>query len=185
MSVHPEVPPEAELIRQCREAAVPAMSRRQAAAKAGLSPSQWGDVERGRKRAGSGVIIPVQATADTLARMARTVGASPDDLAAAGREDAAQQLRDRDQDQDLRRRVAAIPGLGTIGIQNLSSAGGQELLPLIAAGLDAIQTSGLPKTARRELTAMFTAGLIHDTTRWHSELLLMLRLATTAGTQSG
>lgn len=185
MSVHPEVPPEAELIRQRREATVPAMSRRQAAAKAGVSPSQWGDVERGRKRAGSGVVVPVQATAETLARMARAVGASADDLAAAGREDAARQLRDRDQDQDLRQRIAAIPGLGTIGMQGLVNTQGQELLPLIAAGLDAIDRSDLSRTAERELTAMFTAGLIQDAARRHSELLLMLRLATTAGKQPG
>jgi transcriptional regulator with XRE-family HTH domain len=183
MSAQPDLPPEAELIQRHRESAVPAMSRRQAAAKAGISPSQWGDVERGRKRAGSGIVIPVQATAETLARMAHAVGASADDLAAAGREDAARQLRDQDQDQNLRRRLAAIPGLGTIGAQGLASPDGQELLPLIAASLDAIDRSDLTTTAKRELTAMFTAGLIHDAVRRHNELLLMLRLATTASTR--
>jgi transcriptional regulator with XRE-family HTH domain len=83
------MPPEAELIRRARERCDPAMSRRQAAATAGISPSQWSDVERGQKKAGSGVAVPVLATADTLARMARTVGATADELAAVGREDAA------------------------------------------------------------------------------------------------
>jgi len=184
LSVHPEAPPEAALIRQRREAAIPEMSRRQAAAKAGISPSQWSDVERGHKRAGPGVVVPVQATADTLARMARVVGASADNLAAAGREDAARQLRTVDLEHDLRQRIAAIPGLGTISGQSLSGTDGTELLPLIAAGLDAIERSDLPKAARRELTSMFVDNLIHDTARRHSELLLMLRLATTGSNPS-
>jgi transcriptional regulator with XRE-family HTH domain len=160
------------------------MSRRQAAAKAGISASQWSDVERGHKKAGSGVVVPVQATADTLARMARVVGASADDLAAAGREDAGRQLRTLDQERDLRLRIAAIPGLGTIGTQALSGTDGAELMPLIAAGLDAIECSELPKTAKRDLTSMFIDNLIHDSARRHSELLLMLRLAT-SGNHTG
>ena len=50
-------------------------------------------------------------------------------------------------------------------------------MPLIAAGLDAIERSDLPRNAKRELTSMFIDNLIHDTTRRHSELLLVLRLA--------
>lgn len=180
MSVHPEAPPESDLIRQRREAAVPGMSRRQAAAKAGISASQWSDVERGHKKAGSGVVVPVRATADTLARMARVAGASADDLVAAGRPDAARQLRAVEQERDLRQRIAAIPGLGVIGAQLPPDTDGKELLPLIAAGLDAIERSGLPGTARRELTSTFAGNLIHDATRRYSELLLLLRLAAGA-----
>ncbi|MGO9083176.1 MAG: helix-turn-helix domain-containing protein [Streptosporangiaceae bacterium] len=180
MSVHPAAPPEAELIRTRREAADPGLSRRQAAARAGISPPQWSDVERGSKKAGSGVVVPVQATAGTLARMARAVGATADELAAAGREDAASQLRALDTDRDLRQRIAAIPGLGTFGSHSLPAADGRELLPLIAEGLNAIEHSGLPAAARRELTSMFTASLTHDAARRHSELLLMLRLAAAA-----
>src|SRR5258707_15168029 len=69
-------PPDADLIRFRREAVVPPLSRRQAAARAGISPSQWSDVERGRKRAGPGIVIPVLATAETLAKMAMAVGVS-------------------------------------------------------------------------------------------------------------
>ncbi len=184
MSVHPETPPEADLIRHRREAAIPGTSRRQAAAKAGISASQWSDVERGHKKAGSGVVVPVLATADTLARMARVVGVSADDLAAAGRPDAAGQLRALDQERDLRQRIAAIPGLGAIGALSLPDTHGKDLLPLIAAGLDAIEGSDLPKTARRELTSLFVDNLIHDAARRHSELLLMLRLAAGAGQAS-
>src|ERR1022692_1982781 len=100
------------------------MSRRQAAAKAGISASQWSDVERGHKKAGSGVVVPVVATAETLARMVRIVGASSDDIVAAGREDAAHQLRTLEQGRDLRQRIAAIPGLGAIGAQALSRTEG-------------------------------------------------------------
>ena len=160
------------------------MSRRQAAARAGLSPSQWSDVERGHKKAGSGVVVPVRATAETLARMARAVGVSDDELAAAGREDAARELRTLGRERDLRQRIASIPGLGAANVQALSSADDSELLPLIAAGLDAIEHSELPKIAKRELTSLFVGNLIHDAARRHSELLLILRIAT-AASQSG
>ena len=184
VSVQPGPPAEAELIRRRREAAVPEMSRRQAATKAGLSPSQWSDVERGHKKAGSGVVVPVQATAETLARMARIVGVGADDLAAAGREDAARQLRAFEQDRGLRQRIAAIPGLGALTGLQLPSQSDEELLPLIAAGLDAIDHSDLPKTTKREVTSLFVDNLIHDATRRYSELLLMLRLAA-GGSQPG
>lgn len=177
MSAHPGPPEEADLIRRRREAAVPDLSRRQAAAKAGLSASQWSDVERGHKRAGTGVVVPVRATADTLARMARIVGASADDLASAGREDAARQLRASEQQRNLRQRIGAVPGLGALADLTLPDAGSEQLLPLIAAGLDAIDRSELPSTTRRELTSMFVDNLIHDAARRHTELALMLRLA--------
>lgn len=180
VSVHPEIPLESDLIRQRREAATPGMSRRQAAAKAGISASQWSDVERGHKKAGSGVVVPVRATADTLARMARVAGASADDLVAAGRPDAAHQLRAVEQERDLRQRIAAIPGLGAIGAQLPPGTDGKDLLPLIAAGLDAIERSDLPSAARRELTSTFAGNLIQDATRRYSELLLLLRLASQA-----
>ena len=59
-------------------------------------------------------MVPVRATADTLARMARVAGASADDLVAAGRPDAARQLRAVEQERDLRHRIAAIPGLARV-----------------------------------------------------------------------
>jgi transcriptional regulator with XRE-family HTH domain len=180
VSLQPGPPAEAELIRQRREATAPEMSRRQAAIKAGISASQWSDVERGHKKAGPGVIVPVKATPETLARMAQVAGVSADDLAAAGRADAADELRTLGQKRDLRHRLAAVPGLGAIG-ELLPSAGSEELLPLIGTSLDEIERSDLPVNAKRELTSFFVANLIHDATRRRSELLLMLRLA--AGSQ--
>jgi len=179
-SVHYATPPEAELIRLNRENADPRTSRRQAATRAGISPSQWSDIERGHKQAGSGITVPVQATAETLARMARTVGVTSDQLAGVGREDAARELRNLDRDQDLRRRMAAVPGLGTVRQHKVLSTDGQELLPLIAVALDAIERSELGSKASQELTALFVDNLIHDVGRRVDELRLMLRIATEA-----
>jgi len=171
-------PPEAELIRRRREAAVPAMSRRQAAAKAGISPSQWSDVERGSKKAGPGVTVPVHATAKTLAKIAQVIGATPDELTAADREDAASELRDAARDRLLRQRIAAIPGLGAVATQAAAAqASHRDLLPLIARGLDAIEASNLSVRTKQQLNSLFADNLRHDATRRYEELLLILRLA--------
>lgn len=160
------------------------MSRRQAAAKAGISPSQWSDVERGHKMAGPGVIVPVRATAETLARMAQVVGVSDVELAAAGREDAAQQLRNADRQRALRDRLADVPGLGALSRDLWGDAAGEELLPIVAASLDAIEQSSLPPTAKRDLTSMFVENLAHDVGRRYAELTLILRLAGHKGPTS-
>ena len=171
-------PPEASLIRRAREAAVPPLSRRQAAARAGISPSQWSDVERGSKRAGPGIVIPVQATAETLAKMAAAIGATADQLAAAGRDDAADQLRSATRQQQLGERLAGIPGLGFLAGQARPEADARaDLLPLVASGLDAIDASTLSTRTRHQITGLFIDNLRHDATRRHHELLLMLRLA--------
>lgn len=182
MNVQLRPPAEADLIRRHREAAVPEMSRRQAAILAGISASQWSDVERGQKKAGPGVAVPVQTTAETLARMAQVAGASPEELEAAGREDAAVQLRALEGQQRTRQRLAEIPGLGVIA-ETLPQVTSEEMLPIVIAGLDAIEGSVLPHDAKRELTRAFIDNLIHDATRRYSELLLMLRLAS--GNQAG
>ncbi len=109
------------LIRRARERREPTLSRRQAAAKAGISASQWSDIERGHKQAGSGITAPVKATAETLALMASVVGVSAGELAAADRQDAARRLDELNRDQTLRRRLTAVPGLGFIGEQELAS----------------------------------------------------------------
>jgi transcriptional regulator with XRE-family HTH domain len=171
-------PSEASLIHRGREAAVPPLSRRQAAARAGISPSQWSDVERGSKRAGPGIVIPVQATAQTLAKMAAAIGVSADELAAAGREDAADQLRSASQQQQLGEQLAGIPGLGFLAGQLRPGAGTRaELLPIVASGLDAIDATMLSARTKNQITGLFIDNLRHDATRRHSELLLLLRLA--------
>lgn len=177
MSGQPAAPAEARLIQQRREAATSPISRRQAAAKAGISPSQWSDIERGHKRAGQGTIVPVRAIAETLARMAQTIGISPDDLAAAGRQDAAAILLADEQRQSLGRRLSRVPGVGDIGWPE-HTAEINELLPAIAAALDQIETSDLPTPAKRDLTSMLVSNLTHDVARRRYELQLLLRIAT-------
>lgn len=87
---------EGALIRRLRESQIPHMSIRAAAKAAGMSPENWGHVERGYQPVGSGKTPrPVTPTASTLARMASVVGASPERLEAeTGRADAAGILRE-------------------------------------------------------------------------------------------
>lgn len=61
------------LLREARERIRPKMSKRQAAAKAGFSPTQWGDMERGERHQGT----RVRASDDTLEAAARAVGLDP------------------------------------------------------------------------------------------------------------
>ena len=90
MAQHPIPPPEAVLIRNKRTAA-PAMSMRQAARHAGISATAWKQVEDGG-RSDHGRWYAINARPQMLAKMARTVGATPHELAAAGRPDAAAEL---------------------------------------------------------------------------------------------
>jgi transcriptional regulator with XRE-family HTH domain len=136
-----------------------------------------GRTERGIKKAATGVTVPVQATPRTLAKMAQAIGVTADELAAAGREDAARDLRDTADRTQLRQRLAAIPGLGTLAGDASDLAQHGEMLPLIARGLDAIEDSKLPPRTKHELAALFTGNLLHDATRRYDELVLILRLA--------
>jgi integrase len=77
----------------------------------------------------------------------------------------------------LRQRLAAIPGLGTLAGDASDLAQHGELLPLIARALDAIEDSKLPTRTKHELAALFTGNLLHDATRRYDELILILRLA--------
>ena len=102
----PPVPPEAEVIRLARLAAgMTAESAAQAsrARGGGVSAAYWRDVERGRGGR-RGRSVPTRASARALAAMARTVGVTPAELTAAGREDAARVL-----EEARRREGAAIP----------------------------------------------------------------------------
>lgn len=83
-------PPEAQLIAGLREKP-PRMSMSQAARRAGISPTRWRQLENG--------FVPIRGTnypetgpAQTIARMALVVGATPQQLTDAGRADAAAEL---------------------------------------------------------------------------------------------
>jgi transcriptional regulator with XRE-family HTH domain len=63
------------------------MSARKAAELAGISDTRWRNIVNGYQAIGQGQSIPIIAPAETLARMARVVGVTGDQLAAAGRAD--------------------------------------------------------------------------------------------------
>ena len=93
-------PPEAELIKLARMAArlgVDDAVAKVRAAGGQVSPAYWRDIERGHGGR-RGRRVPTRASEGLLAQMAHAVGVTPDQLAGAGRSDAAQVL-----DEILRR----------------------------------------------------------------------------------
>ena len=88
MTTTPQPPPEMRLIRQRREDAVPRLSMREAARRAGISAPWWRVLETGIRRV-KGQDFPERANAETLARMALVTGVTPGGLTGAGRADAA------------------------------------------------------------------------------------------------
>jgi hypothetical protein len=83
----------AAIAAACRQAG---LSARAAARAAGLSEGRWRQITSGYQVVGPGVYAPVHGPAATVARMAAVAGLAPDDLRAAGREDAARLLASRD-----------------------------------------------------------------------------------------
>ncbi|OBF14438.1 hypothetical protein A5746_14390 [Mycolicibacterium conceptionense] len=81
-----------ELIESLRKRVRPAMSVRKAAEAASISEGRWRSLAKGTHQVSKGTAVPTRAPADTLARMARTVGATPDQLREVGRGDAADEL---------------------------------------------------------------------------------------------
>jgi hypothetical protein len=88
----PEQRPEGALIEAAREAIQPRLSGRAAAAAAGISDGRWRQIVNGYLSAGRQQYIPVVAPPDTLARMAKVVGVTAEQLVGVGREDAAGEL---------------------------------------------------------------------------------------------
>lgn len=84
----PEAPADGHLIETLRKAMTPPLTLKDAATEISISDRRWRQIETGYRIEG-GSPVPVHAPADTLARMAKVVGASPAQLRAAGREDAA------------------------------------------------------------------------------------------------
>lgn len=83
-------PPEATLIAQLREKP-PRMSMSEAARQAGMSLTRWRQLEHGF-RTFRGAYYAETGPAQTIARMALVVGATPRQLTDAGRADAAAEL---------------------------------------------------------------------------------------------
>lgn len=90
-SQQPEPRPEGELIRAALKAS--RMSARKAAKLADISDARWRQIVSGSQSVG-GMKAAVVAPAGTLARMARAVGVTPDQLDDAERSDAAEELRE-------------------------------------------------------------------------------------------
>lgn len=83
---------EAKLIDELRRKVRPGMSVRKAAAAAEISEGRWRQIIKGYNQVDKQTSVPVRAPASTLARMARAVGATPDQLREVGRDDAADEM---------------------------------------------------------------------------------------------
>ncbi|MEV5007250.1 hypothetical protein [Streptomyces sp. NPDC055692] len=91
MDARPGPPPEGALIKAGLK--LRRLSARKAAEQAGISDARWRQITSGYQSV-SGSRIPVRAPADTLARMSLVAGVTPEQLIGAGREDAAEILRE-------------------------------------------------------------------------------------------
>jgi plasmid maintenance system antidote protein VapI len=92
MEKRPDPTPEGILLGEALKRS--GLSARAAAKRAGMSDNRWHQIVKGYQPVGRGVFAPVRdAPADTVARMALVVGVTPEQLAEAGRDDAAEQLR--------------------------------------------------------------------------------------------
>lgn len=92
MEQRPEQPPEGKLIAAAAERLD--LSIREAAKRAGISYGRWRQITQGYQNVSPGVFAQVTAPARTLARMAATVGITPEEMETAGqRPDAADIMR--------------------------------------------------------------------------------------------
>lgn len=91
MAERPEQLPEGRLIAVAQKRA--RLSGRKAADLAGMSEGHWRAIVSGSRSISKGVWVPVRGPADTIARMAQVVGATPEQLDEVGRGDAAEELR--------------------------------------------------------------------------------------------
>lgn len=103
----PPARPEGALIRLTRQAS--GMTVPEAVKRSGVSKARWSQVESGYETR-NGVTRPVQVKPDTLARMARAVGLSPERLESEGqRPDAAEILREILRSQPEGPRLSPVP----------------------------------------------------------------------------
>jgi len=92
MNTRPAPPPEGALI--AKAAARRGLSLRKAAEQAGISYGRWRQIATGYQNVSPGEFAIVRAPAGTLAKMARVVGVTAAQMAAAGREDVAGAMHD-------------------------------------------------------------------------------------------
>lgn len=79
-------------IERMRTKEGPPLTVRAAAREAGISESRWRQIVSGYRQETAELRVPVRAPARTLARMARVVGSTPEQLREVGRDDAADEL---------------------------------------------------------------------------------------------
>lgn len=91
MTEKPTPTPEGKLLQSATKRA--GLSARRAAEKAGLSEGRWRQIVHGYQTVSKGTHIPVVGRAETLATMAQAVGVTPEQFEEAGRQDAADELR--------------------------------------------------------------------------------------------
>jgi transcriptional regulator with XRE-family HTH domain len=88
------------------------MSAREAARRAGISEGRWRQIVGGYQVVSPGVYAHVRGPAATLASMAKVAGVAPEQLTAAGRDDAARvmlrQQEDRSAGDEMLARVRAM-----------------------------------------------------------------------------
>lgn len=107
MSQRPEQPPEGALIKASLKRT--GKSARKAAREAGMSEGRWRQIVDGYQIVSAGVYAPVRGPAETVARMAAVAGVPPDDLEAAGRGDAAAELRASEDRRSAMPDLSALP----------------------------------------------------------------------------
>ena len=118
----PAAPPEAQLLEQARKALVPTRSQNDAGAGAGISGARWRQVVAGYRRAGKGAWIPETPPADTLARMARSVGVTADQMEVAGRADVAALIRRNSVEDALAHAANSRPPTFDLARRSLAAA---------------------------------------------------------------
>lgn len=91
MDERPAQPPEGKLIADALTRS--GMSIRKASLAAGISYGRWRQITSGFQNVSPGSWAKVTGPAATVARMARVVGVTPEEMAATGREDVADILR--------------------------------------------------------------------------------------------
>ena len=84
MTATPQPPPEATLIRERRLAMIPAMSRAQAARRAGFSAALLAKIEHGYDQVAAGIVIPYAGTPRRIAAVAAVLGITAAELDACG-----------------------------------------------------------------------------------------------------
>lgn len=92
MTDRPEQRPEGRLIGVALKRS--RLSGRRAAELAGMSEGRWRQIVSGYISISKGVYAPVEGPAETVAKMAKVVGVTPEQLKEAGRADAAEELRE-------------------------------------------------------------------------------------------